>query len=302
MSVTDVHKAYLACLPPAVCPHPLPEIRVRSWRWRDLRVHVERTGDPESSVRVVLFHGAGGHSAALWPFAAAAAGHGLEVVVPDMPGYGRTRVPDRRKIRYPDWIELACDLVEGEKQDGTRTLWLVGASMGGMLAYEAATRTGAVDRVLATCLLDPRNPQVRAGIARWPWLGRMARPALRLARGPIADVMVPIRWLANMQAISNNPEVVELIVRDEYGGGNKTPVGFLASYLDSRPCMEPEEVTHPEFVLAHPAADRWTPVQLSLPFFDRIAAPKRLVMLERSGHFPIEEPAVRQLIDVLTRA
>lgn len=36
----------------------------------------------------------------------------------------------------------------------------------GMLAYAAATRTGMVDALTATCLLDQRLPRVRAAIAR----------------------------------------------------------------------------------------------------------------------------------------
>jgi alpha-beta hydrolase superfamily lysophospholipase len=39
----------------------------------------------------------------MWPFAAAAGQRGVHVVVPDLPGYGRTRVPRRGAVRYPDW-------------------------------------------------------------------------------------------------------------------------------------------------------------------------------------------------------
>lgn len=45
-------------------------------------------------------------------------------------------------------------------------------------------------------------------------------------------------------------------------------------------------------LMLHPAADRWTPLELSLPFFERIAARKRLVMVRDAGHMPIEEPAL----------
>jgi alpha-beta hydrolase superfamily lysophospholipase len=42
--------------------------------------------------------------------------------------------------------------------------------------------------------------------------------------------------------------------------------------------------------LVHPGADHWTPVELSRTFLDRIAAPKRLVILANAGHYPVEEP------------
>jgi pimeloyl-ACP methyl ester carboxylesterase len=55
-------------------------------------------------------------------------------------------------------------------------------------------------------------------------------------------------------------------------------------------------------VLAHPAVDRWTPTAMSLRFFDRIAAPKELVLLEGAGHYPVEAPGVHQLLDAIEKA
>ena len=59
--------------------------------------------------------------------------------------------------------------------------------------------------------------------------------------------------------------------------------------------IEPEEFDICPVLLAHPEADRWTPVEVSRLFFDKISAPKRLRMLENAGHFPIESPGLQQL-------
>lgn len=58
-----------------------------------------------------------------------------------------------------------CDFVETE--DDGRPLILLGASIGGMIAYEVAERSGLVTEVAATCLLDPRDKQVRAVLTRF---------------------------------------------------------------------------------------------------------------------------------------
>ena len=42
-------------------------------------------------------------------------------LVPDLPLYGRTRCPDRRAVRYRDWVDLLCDLVIAEKATRTTT-------------------------------------------------------------------------------------------------------------------------------------------------------------------------------------
>jgi alpha-beta hydrolase superfamily lysophospholipase len=296
-----VHEAYLRRLPADLRSGPLPHRESTWWRHGDVDVHVERVGDPDAPRRAVLLHGAGGHAAAMWPFAALAARRGIHVVVPDLPGYGRTRVPRPGAVRYPDWIALACELLLAERKVHDGPLVLVGASLGGMVAYDVATRTGAADHVVVTCLPDPRDPVVRRHITRLPRLSVAARPALRVVAGPLAGMSVPVRWLTNMRAISNDPELVDLVLRDERGGGGRVPLGFLRSFLDSAPAVEPEEATGPAFVLAHPAEDRWTPTAMSLRFFDRIAAPKRLVLLENAGHFPVETPGAHQLLAAIDR-
>ncbi|TKG72746.1 alpha/beta hydrolase [Prauserella endophytica] len=294
-----MHEAYLARLPEDLRANPLPRRESTWWPWRDADIHLERVGDPAAPVRVLLLHGAGGHAAALWPYAAYAASHGLHVVVPDLPGYGRTRVPRRAAVRYPDWVALVCDLLRAERRSHAGRLVVVGASMGGLLAYDAATRTGVADRVLATCLFDPRDPLARRHISRFAWLGAAARPALRVLAGPLASLRVPLRWVTNMGAISNDPGLTGLVLGDRLGGGNRVPLGFLRSFLDSAPGVEPEQATGPRFVLAHPGEDRWTPTEVSLRFFDRLAAPKELVLLEGAGHYPVEAPGAHRLAELI---
>lgn len=294
-----VHDDYLALLADDLRPERLPTRRSTWWHGRDPAVHLERVGEPDAPRRALLVHGVGGNSATMWPVSSQLACRGFEVLVPDLPGYGRTQAPRRGSLRYGAWIELVCDLLRAERRGDPRPLTLIGASMGGMIAYEVAARTGLADRVVVTCLLDTRDRRVRRGIARTPWLGAMARPMLRAAIGPLARIELPLRLLANMRAVGNEPALVDLVLRDRRGGGNRLPLGFLQSYLDAVPSVEPEDFTGPELVLAHPAADRWTPVELSLPFFERITAPTRLVLLPGAGHFPIEKEGMRVLSAVL---
>jgi alpha-beta hydrolase superfamily lysophospholipase len=78
--------------------------------------------------------------------------------------YGDTVEPDPSAVRYHDWLDLLCDLVESERAVAPRPLILFGASMGGMLAYEVAARSQAVDAAVVTCLLDTADPRARAAV------------------------------------------------------------------------------------------------------------------------------------------
>ncbi len=264
-----------------------------SWNWGEHKVHLERVGDRDAPVRVILVHGAGGNSSAMWPYSARLAAMGALVTVPDLPGYGDTVSPRPGAIRFDHWRRMIADLVRAEADE--RPLIIVGASIGGMLAYDAAATTGLAASVVVTCLLDVRDPAVRDRLTWHPALARIAGPALRVLAGPFANLRIPIRWTSDMRHIANSPGLVREVLADRRGGGGRVSLGWMRSYLEAAPSVEPEEFDTP-ILMTHPAEDRWTPLSISAPFFDRIRSPKSLVVLEGCGHFPIEEPGLSQML------
>lgn len=297
---------YFACLPSHWRERALsvgtPE--TLWWPWRGMRVHVAHVPRPDASARLLVLHGAGGHSGALWPLAALAATIGYEVLAPDLPGYGLTEVPDPAAITYPDWVDCVADLLRIQSAADPRPLVLLGASMGGLLGYSASARVpDAVRRLLVTCLLDPSNPTCWPALSRWGGAAsvRALRPLLaRIRSSPLARLRVPIRWIAPMRAIANQPGLRRLCMDDARGGGSRVPLGFLASFLFSTPEVEPEAFRRIPVTLIHPADDHWTPPAMSLAFLERIAAPTGHVPLDGCGHFPVEEPGLTTLEQVLT--
>ena len=285
-----------------VRPLPGPVRRVREdWAWQDRdgrarwHLNIEHVGAEDAQVRMVLVHGAGGNAAAVWPFAAHLSLLGARVTVLDLPGYGLSRQVSGRRgdLLYADWLDVLAELLR--REDDHRPLALVGASMGGVLALDAAARTGLADRVLVTCLLDVTRPEVRAGIVRWPWLAA-GLPWVRLARGPLARVRLPMRWVTPMATISNSPGLSAEVLRDARGGRGAMPLGWFRSFLATGSAVAPEEVTGPRVILLHPGQDRWTAPELSEAYLARIAGPTRSVRLEGCGHFPVEEPGFGQLL------
>lgn len=287
-------RRYTAFLPAADVQEPTSTW----WTWRGRRVHIARGGGPDAAARVVVIHGGGGYSGALWPVASAVAGGDVELLAPDLPLYGHTVEPDPAGVRYPDWIDLVSDLVVAERADDPRPLILFGASMGGMVAYEVAARTRGVDAVVATCLLDMADSAARSAACRIAWLGRHAPTLLRLIDPAVGRIRLPIRWLADMRAMSADPALSALCASDPRGGGARVPLGFLSSWMNFAH-TEPERYSGAPVTLAAPAADTWTPPELSHAFLHRISAPTDAVLLDNCGHFPIEEPGLTRLREVL---
>ncbi|KUI43956.1 lysophospholipase [Mycobacterium sp. IS-1590] len=289
---------YAAFVPARHRPDPPIDPVSTYWSWRGRRVHIARAAMPDAPVRAMVVHGGGGYSGALWPIAAVAAREGVEVLAPDMPLYGDTVEPGPRSVRYCDWLDLLTDLVVAEREADPRPLVLFGASMGGMMAYEVAARTGQVAHVVATCLLDPAVPAARSAAARISALGPISPAVMRAIDPLLGRVRVPIRWLVDMNNMSHDPELTRLCATDPKGGGVRVPLGFLAGWLNFRHTA-PESFAAAPVTLVHPGADRWTPPQLSIDFLQRIAAPTKLVLLDNCGHYPIEEPGLTQLTAAL---
>lgn len=266
--------------------------------WQDHRVRLLRHRDAAAPARVLLVHGAGGYSEALWPVAAQSLEAGLDLCAVDLPLYGDTRSPDRGAVRYDDWVRLLQDLVSAE--DDGRPLLLLGASMGGMLALEAAVGAPSVAGVLVTCLLDPADAATRAHLTR---LGPLAVPGRALSAVPLPPLLdrlpVPIAQVAPLARMSRDPALGALCARDPRGGGGRVPLGFLRSFLRYHH-RGPERVRVP-VVLAHPARDSWTPPELSERVLARVAGTTRSVRLDGCGHYPVEEPGLTALVAEIGR-
>ncbi len=264
------------------------------WRWRGLDVHLDRLAVPTSPVKVIVLHGAGAYGRVMAPAAVTAQRHGYETVAPDLPGYGLTRVP-RRRMTYDLWIDCVCDLIDAELARDPRPVVLFGVSLGGLLAYQAAARARRVVGLIATTLADPREDAVRRDFARHPLLGRAGLWLLsKLA--PLTDgVPLPMAYISKMNRLSNRRELSALAASDRLGGGSWVPARFLRTMMTTAPACEPEAFDVCPVLLAHPGVDRMTDIALSRRFFERLAAPKRMVVLDGASHMPTEQPGVDQL-------
>lgn len=243
------------------------------WEWESERVHIARKRR-KAPVRVIVVHGLGTHSGALWPLVAAIPGADLAAI--DLP----------KTSLYDDWLRLLEAFITSEHDD--RPLILIGAGTGGLLCTEAAHRTGLVTHVIATCLLNPSDQPTRRALFRFS-------PLTRLIQGPLRNRELPMTRVLNFNKISRSPALSKLCAADEFSGASKITWGFLASYVQHKARLGAVPVT-----LMHPDHDLLTPVELSLRTLSRLKAPTDVVMLKDCGHFPIEEPGFTTMLETVT--
>lgn len=243
------------------------------WEWENKRVHIARRRR-EAPVRVIVVHGLGTHSGALWPLVAAIEDADLAAI--DLP----------KTPLYDDWLRLLEAFISSE--DDGRPLVLIGAGTGGLLCAEAAHRTGLVAHVIATCLLNPSDQPTRRALFRFS-------PLTRLIQGRLRNREIPVTRVLNFSKISRSPALSKLCAADEFSGASKITWGFLASYVQHKAKLGAVPVT-----LMHPDHDLLTPVELSLRTLSRLKAPTDVVMLKDCGHFPIEEPGFTTMLETVT--
>jgi alpha-beta hydrolase superfamily lysophospholipase len=285
---------YQAFFPEAMRCTPEATPTEEWWSWKGLDVHVDRMAVPESAMKVIVLHGAGAYGRVMAPAAVLARKHQWETVSPDLPGYGLTSVSPERLV-YSLWVDCVVDLIDAELARDGRPIVLFGVSLGGLLAYQAAARSRRIAGLVATTLADPREAEVRKGFARTELLGSAGLWLLDHLQLLTDGLPLPMRYMSRMNRISNDPQLAALCESDPLGGGNWVPARFLRALMTTAPDIEPEDFRLCPVLLTHPGVDRMTDISLSRRFFDRLAAPKRMVVLEGASHMPTEQPGVAQM-------
>lgn len=280
--------------------HPREEF----WHWNGSRIHLDRYPSPEAAAKVILHHGVGTNGRQMTLILGRTlAERGWEVSSLDNLGYGMTEVAAGFTPGYIDWVQLVSDYLAYEKSRDARPIVLYGLSAGGMLAYHVAAHVprGTVAGIVGMTFLDQRVWKVARATAHDP-LTAVVGPALMgaLARTPLRRVRYPMTLAARMSALVNDRAALKIMLRDKSSAGNAMWIKFLAEYMAYVPDVEPADFDVCPILLTQPAADRWTPLELSRPVLDQITrVPVRTVMLDGAGHYPLEEPGLTQMQDAI---
>lgn len=256
-------------------------------------IHIDHYRVKEPKARIILFHGVGGNGRLLSFIAVPLMKQGYEVICPDLPLYGMTEYYGT--VVYQDWVDCAAEIVMYYQTREISPTFLFGLSAGGILAYQTASGLPGIQGVIATCLLDQRNPTVRKSTAGSRWMADHGLRAITKASARLGFVKVPMKWVGNMKAIVNHEELAEVLMKDRRASGARVPVAFLHTLLNPDIHPEPERFRRCPVLLVHPENDRWTDAGLGRLFFDRLNCSKEMKLLKGAGHFPIEKEGLKHL-------
>ena len=132
-------------------------------------------------------------------------------------------------------------------------------------------------------------------------MSRIGVPLTHLAaKTPLAALRMPMSLASKMSALVNNKAALKACLKDRTSAGKWVTMKFLSSLTTYKPVVEPEAFAVCPILLTQPEKDSWTPLHLSEIFLKRINhVPKKVVMLENAGHYPLEQPGLTHMCDAV---
>jgi len=270
-----------------------------TWDWKGHTVHLDRFEQSKSKYKVILLHGVGTNGRQMSTILGGPLSkRGFETVAIDLPNYGVTAVKKGTLVSYDDWVELVNDFINAELERDGKPVVLYGLSAGGMLSYHAAAVNKKVSGIIGMTFLNQQEQSVRDETSYNLFMSRSAPFVSFMSATPFAGMKIPMRVVSKMYALVNNKEALKTFYTDKTSAGNWASMRFLHTYMNFQPAIEPEDFDVCPILLTQPDKDTWTPLHVSEIFLDRIKKVKKeIVKLENAGHYPLEQPGLKQMED-----
>lgn len=268
-----------------------------TWQAVDWRSHLHRVALPGAEVNyvdvgegepLVFIHGISG-SWQNWLENLPHFAEGHRCLALDLPGFGASPMPSW-PIDMPAYGRLVHDFSE---KLGLERATLVGNSMGGFVAVEAATafpdRFSRLVLVSAAGIVNTWNPQLRATVTAWAWkefgphFGRRGREIVSRPRAREVVFRPFVRFPGRLR---------EDLLLEQIVGGMRRAEGFgeaLRTLIAHDIRERLAEIEIPTLIVWG-LSDRVIPVAAAVSYHRRIPH-SRLEIFERTGHLPqLERP------------
>jgi len=268
-----------------------------TWNWKGNNIHLDRYPNQNSKYRVFLHHGVGTNGRQMNMIL----GHklaelGYDVVAMDNLGYGMTEV-NQKDITYDDWVHCFADFVNTETKRDYKKPVLYGLSAGGMICYNSACFMNEVHGIIGMCFLKNDDKTVGKETAKFGWSNWFMFPMMNFfSKIGFKRVKLPMKAVSKMNALTNDKKALNIFLNDKASAGAKVQLQFLYEYVSYHLPIPVEKFDKCPILLTQPEKDNWTPLHLTERSMKGIKAPFTVKILKDGGHYPMEETALKQLV------
>lgn len=254
---------------------------------RRINLEVYDTGNARAKT-IVFAHGIAGYARLLLPLTIPLFKRGHNLVVPDLQGYGYNEGL-KGDFEWNAHVQNLMDAVDyaGERFNGKP--FLGGASMGGPLAYAAASKiTDRVDGLICWCLWDFSDKEFMVKETNTGYFTYPLMPLFWLASKLFGRLRLKTYSLISYDTLTDSKEMNDLVKLDPQAGTHITLRGAASLILQSKPELRHEDFRLPVLIV-QPGADRMTPKVYSERVYEKLGSKiKEYVELEGAAHFPTE--------------
>lgn len=268
-----------------------------TWQWKGNAIHLDRYINSSSTYRIFLHHGVGTNGRQLNMIL----GHklaelGYDVVAIDNLGYGMTEVK-QKDITYTDWVNCFTDFINYETARDYKKPILYGLSAGGMLCYNTACNLKEIHGIIGMCFLKNDDKTIGKQTAKFGWSNWFVLPMMNLlCKIGLKRFPIPMKLVSKMNKLVNNNTALKIFMQDKTSAGATVQMQFLYEYMNYKPIIKVSEFNKCPILLTQPELDEWTPLYLSKLSMNNIKAPFTIKILKNGSHYPIEETALKQLL------
>lgn len=257
------------------------------------RINLEIYESADKTAPVIVFsHGIAGYARVLLPLVIPLFKKGYTLVVPDLQGYGYNEGVNG-DFEWNAHVANLKDAVAYAQMVYQGPIWLGGASMGGPLAYEAASAIDSVEGLLCWCLWDFSDREFMLNETKTKGLTFALIPILKFLAKFLGRMRIKTYALVSYDTLTDSKEFVELLKADPQAGTHVTLKGAASLLADSKPKVSHEAYKKPVLVV-QPGADRMTPVKYVKRTFERLgSAKKHYVEIPEIAHFPTDKDSYR---------
>ncbi len=284
-----------------------------SWLWQGHRIHWTRSGAASAGPLVLLIHGFGA-SVGHWRHNQSVLAQQAEVYALDLLGFGASdkprsvladEPPEPGALRYcfDLWARQVVDFLAEVARAGERPVHLIGNSIGGMVALDAAVLLSQAGRPPAQVILIDCAQRTldEKRVAQLPAWEQATRPAVK--------ALVRQRWLITpLFRFLARPAFIRQVLRQAYPSGAHVDEELIA--LLHRPSTDPgasesfrgfinlfEDHLAPDLLaqlqlpvrMIWGAEDPWEAPAEARRWRDTYACIKALEVLPGAGHCPHDE-------------
>lgn len=253
---------------------------------KEIHLEVYDTGNIQAPT-LVFAHGIAGYARLLLPFIIPIYEKGYNIIAPDLEGYGYNN-GKRGDFEWDIHLKNLRDTVIYARRKFSGKIILGGASMGGPLAYSAATRYGNIDALACYCLFDFSDQTFIKAVSKMGKYTYALLPLLKLIVKVFGKRQIKITRLISYEGLSV-PELINYIDSDPQAGVYITFSGALSLLLNSKPDLSYEMWNLPTLIV-QPGSDTMTPPEFTLKIFKKLGSlNKKYVKLEGAIHFPVSK-------------